>query len=486
MQTRGSATIEGLDISSFQTITNAADLFADYPNYIYLRAYGSSGNPDSTFVSRVALAKSYNVPSGGYYFAQPTKALGNGGEAECDLQCDQFIDKLQEAYGGGKYGDLIPMLDVEAWDSTVTPMKPMYYGLTGDQVIDWVKRYRDRFYNRTKRRLGFYSNRYFLTGTVANECLVGLTTAKLQEINNMPLWLAEYDQYYPANAEPTGAPANLGGWTTYALWQWAVVADADQHGLSHGQNQVDHDRTDSVDRIKPPPPPLSVSAKQTGDNELTVYFTRPNIIDYLGASVYINGVWKKWVASNAAADLAVIDITAYSRNIDVTYQVVVEDSYSDFGNSQIKTKQLFTTKAESELNIMPIASLGTVLKKGTTAIADLTSIDGVSVSMDTVETTTLSTDGGYRTFINGLKDAGEVSISGHFAYTSHNSMFADFETGASVSYTIEFPDKLTTTGTKWTFTAIVTAFANSVSTEDLISFEATLKLTGRPSLTAPA
>jgi predicted secreted protein len=484
MQTRGSANIEGLDISAYQTITNAADLFADYPNYIYLRAYGSAGSPDTTFVSRVALAKSYNVPSGGYYFAMPSKALGNGGEAECDTQCDQFIAKLQEAYGAGKYGDLIPMLDVEAWDATVTPMKPMYYGLTGAQVIDWVKRYRDRFYNTTKRRLGFYSNRYFLTGTVANECLVGLTTAKLSEISNMPLWLAEYDQYYPENVPPTGAPASLGGWTTYALWQWAVVADADQHGLSHGENKVDHDRTDSVDRIKPPPPPTSISAQQTGDNELTVYFTRPNIIDYLGASVYINGVWKKWVAANAA-DLATIDITAYGRNVDVSYQVIVEDSYSDFGNSEIKTIRLFPTKAESDVNIMPVASMGTVLKKATTAIAELTSIDGVSVSMDTVETTTLDTIGGYRTFINGLRDAGEVSISGHFAYTGHKAMFDDFESGASASYTIEFPDKITTTGTKWTFTAIVTAFGTSVDLEDLITFEATLKISGKPSLTAP-
>ena len=164
---------------------------------------------------------------------------------------------------------------------------------------------------------------------------------------------------------------------------------------------------------------------------------------------------------------------------------MVEDSFSDFGYSETKIIRLFPTKEESELNIMPVASMGTTLKKGTEVIAELSSIDGVSVSMDTVETTTLDTEGGYRTFINGLKDAGEVSISGHFSYASHKDMMADFEDGVSSPYTIEFPDIATTKGTTWTFTAIVTAFATSVSLEDLISFDATLKISGKPTLSAP-
>ena len=312
MQTRGSAIHEGLDLSSYQSITNAAELFADFPKFIYLRAFGSTASPDPTFISRVALARSYGVPSGAYFFAQPTKALGAGGEAECDAQCDSFIEVLQQAYGAGKYGDLIPMLDCESWGGT-TPQHPMYDGMTGAQLIDWVKRYRDRFYSTTKRRLGFYSNRYFLQDPTQ----MNISTPKLSEISNMPFWLAEYDQYYPENVPPTGAPASLGGWTTYVLWQYGVIADADQHGISHGQNQVDHNITDSVDRIKPPPPPTGVSAKQTGDNEVTIYFTRPNITDYLGASIYVNGVWQKWVANTANPDLAKINITNYSRNIDI-------------------------------------------------------------------------------------------------------------------------------------------------------------------------
>lgn len=129
---------------------------------------------------------------------------------------------------------------------------------------------------------------------------------------------------------------------------------------------------------------------------------------------------------------------------------------------------------------MAVVAMGTTLKKGTDFIANLTSIDGVSVSADTIETTALDTVGGYRTFVTSLKDAGEVSLSGHFDYSSHNTLLDDFEDATPTLYTITFPD-----GTSWGFTAVVTAFGTSAELEDLIGFEATLKISGRPTLTAP-
>lgn len=135
---------------------------------------------------------------------------------------------------------------------------------------------------------------------------------------------------------------------------------------------------------------------------------------------------------------------------------------------------------------MTIVAMGTTLKKGTTAIAKLTSIDGLSVSADTIETTALDTTGGYRTFTTSLKDSGEVTCSGQFAYASHNSLLVDFEAGTVNTYTIEFPDRATTTGTKWSFSAVVTAFSTSAELEDLVSFECTFKVSGKPTLTGPA
>lgn len=476
MQTRGSASIGGLDISDYQTITNADTLFARV-SFLYLRAVGSAGTVDTKFVSTVALAKQYGVPTGAYYFAHPSKALGAGGEAEVDAQVQQFVDTLQSAYGTGKYGDLIPMLDVEAWGS-VTPQYPMYYGLTGDQLIDWVKRFRDGFYTATKRRLGFYTNRDFIsTGT--DKMMVSNT--KLTEINNMPLWLAEYDQWYPGNVPDTGAPANLGGWTTYVAWQYSVIADADTYGISSDKNEVDHDRTDSLDRLKPPPPPAAIFAEQIADNTLQVGLIRPNITDYLGASVYLNNVWKAWIPKTSTSDKVNLDITSYARNVDLNYSVVIEDTFSDFGNSPVQTITLATTVAEMDVNKLSIAAKGTTIKKATgTAYAGLTSIGGLDLKSDTIDTTTLDATSGYRTFISSFKDAGEVSLSGFFDYTSHNTILTDFSANTVNAYTITFPN-----GATWAFNGVVTGFTTGFNLEDLVSFDATIKVSGAPTLTAP-
>lgn len=128
---------------------------------------------------------------------------------------------------------------------------------------------------------------------------------------------------------------------------------------------------------------------------------------------------------------------------------------------------------------MTEAAMGTKLKKGTTEIAELTSIGGLDLSADTLETTTLSSPNGYRTFKQGLKDAGEVSISGYFDPTQHQVLLTDFDSGEEGAYTIEFPADL---GYKWDFNAVVTAYSTGAELEDLVSFEATLKVSGKPTL----
>lgn len=126
-------------------------------------------------------------------------------------------------------------------------------------------------------------------------------------------------------------------------------------------------------------------------------------------------------------------------------------------------------------------ALGTKLLKGTDAIAELTSIGGVEISADTIDTTTLDSDG-WRTFIGGLKDAGEVSISGFLnpaVGKGQDTLVADLDAGTVDAYVIQFP---TTLKAKWTFDAIVTGFSTGAELEDGITFDATLKVSGKPEL----
>lgn len=128
-------------------------------------------------------------------------------------------------------------------------------------------------------------------------------------------------------------------------------------------------------------------------------------------------------------------------------------------------------------------SFGTKLKKGADAIAELTEIGGVSMSADAIDVTTLDSADGFREFVGGLKDGGEVGVSGYFYpgdTDGQKAMYDDFVAGTVNSYAIEFPAAL---NAKWEFDGIVTAYTTGAALEDPVSFEATIKVTGKPVLT---
>lgn len=131
---------------------------------------------------------------------------------------------------------------------------------------------------------------------------------------------------------------------------------------------------------------------------------------------------------------------------------------------------------------MAVLGMGTKLLIGIDSVVELTEISGLEISADTVETTTLESTGNYRTFVQGLKDAGEISISGYFNPSDTNGqkkLFDSLGTGALETFSIVFPSSL---GASWGFGGIVTGFTTSAAMEDLIPFEATIKVSGVPNL----
>lgn len=137
-----------------------------------------------------------------------------------------------------------------------------------------------------------------------------------------------------------------------------------------------------------------------------------------------------------------------------------------------------------------IKGMGTKLSGGsagtTTTIAYLTAIQGLDLSAATIETTALDTTGGYKTYIGGMKDAGDISITGHFDPSKHTGLLTDFNAGTVNPYIIEFSDKGTTNGTQWTFNAIVTEYKTSPDMSNLVTFDAKLKVSGAPTLVPSA
>lgn len=131
---------------------------------------------------------------------------------------------------------------------------------------------------------------------------------------------------------------------------------------------------------------------------------------------------------------------------------------------------------------MAVLGMGTKILIGANAVADLVSIGGLDIKADTLDTTTLDSQGGYRQFIQGLKDAGEVSLSGYFNSGDANGQIALynlFDAGTVSNFTILFPSVL---GASWAFTGIVTGIKTEAASEDFIPFEATIKVSGKPTL----
>jgi len=130
-------------------------------------------------------------------------------------------------------------------------------------------------------------------------------------------------------------------------------------------------------------------------------------------------------------------------------------------------------------------ALGTKLQIGKdtpVTVAGLTSIGGLDLSADTIDVTTLDSDGAYREFIAGFKDAGEVSLEGYLeleAGEGQKELYDLFESGEVEDFTILFPNNMGS----WQFKGVVTGFSNSADLEDPLSFSATIKVSGKPTLT---
>lgn len=133
---------------------------------------------------------------------------------------------------------------------------------------------------------------------------------------------------------------------------------------------------------------------------------------------------------------------------------------------------------------MATRSLGTKLTKGAVEIGGLTSIGGIEVTADTIDVTTLASAGGYREFIAGFKDGGDVAIEGFFDENTESGQVAlqtSLDAGIAEDYTIAFP---TTPKAEWAFKGVVTGFkVGDADVDGTIGFGATLKVSGKPVLT---
>ena len=129
---------------------------------------------------------------------------------------------------------------------------------------------------------------------------------------------------------------------------------------------------------------------------------------------------------------------------------------------------------------MPQKTMGTRISftqnNTVTVIGRLRSISEIRADSDAVDVTTLDAAGGFRQYVQGLKDFGEVTLEGFHesGETGQAALRTLYESGQPVPFTVTFPDQ-----TAVTFTAFVKAHSlGAASVDGVVGFTAVLRLTG--------
>lgn len=115
-----------------------------------------------------------------------------------------------------------------------------------------------------------------------------------------------------------------------------------------------------------------------------------------------------------------------------------------------------------------------------TAVAEVHNISGPSLSRDSIETTHHGSTGGFREYLPGLRDGGEVTIDLNWDHgnATHAGLYTQIDSGTdNGNFQVEFPD-----ATVFEFSGHVTSFDVTAPIDDRLTASVTFKVSGQPSL----
>lgn len=118
-------------------------------------------------------------------------------------------------------------------------------------------------------------------------------------------------------------------------------------------------------------------------------------------------------------------------------------------------------------------------------IGELTGISGPAVSADTIDVTTHDSANGYREFVVGLIDGGDITLEGNLLTAgAGDELLSLAETRDNVCFRVKFPTAAGSTGWDWLLAGSVNSFETDAPHDGKIGFSAGVKLTGQPFMTS--
>jgi len=123
------------------------------------------------------------------------------------------------------------------------------------------------------------------------------------------------------------------------------------------------------------------------------------------------------------------------------------------------------------------SGFGTALTIGS-AVTEVIDINGPNITRPPIDVTHMASDNGYREFIAGLPDGGEVTFTLNFIKSVATTLLGYFDAATQQSSTIVFPSSLGTI----TFTSILTGYSVRSTIDQQVTADVTVKISGKPVL----
>lgn len=332
MQNKTSKSLLGADINEYTQNVNF-DLLVKSIKFLYLRTSGSATGKfrvDTKFLEFAKTSRQYKLPVGGYHYAVPSNDL-----TTADSQCDDFIRTLEQGFGTKNYGDLFPVVDVEA---------PINKSISTATLISWIERFRKRFEQKTRRRLMLYTGAFFID--IYDNFKVG----NKFPLSTMPLWIAMY-LGMPDNPP---YPKDQGGWTRWRIWQYTekgvIPGSSPPNDLNWGPDNID---------LLIQPAKVSGLKAYKADGNIYVKWNKNIDIDLQGYNLFLNGNYVKTFDKNATS--AVISIYKFDKYIPagVPYEVSIEAFDNDSETSQVRAR---VTVARGDSRMDDIRTIKGIIK----------------------------------------------------------------------------------------------------------------------------
>lgn len=256
--------ISGPDVASHQHPYGAtiswSSAAAGGAQFAFVKATEATGYTNPYFARDFADVRGNGMVRGAYHFARPTATT-----AGAVAQARHFVSVAGPL---NARGDLPPVLDLERTD-----------GLAPAALIRWTKAYLDEVTRLTGRTPMIYTYPAFWRESMAN------TTA----FTNYPLWIATWGP----------RPIVIGGWTTYAFWQYTdratlpgITGPVDMSVFNGTPAQLDALASGRPTAVKRFVPTLTAKlSASTVRRDSVVTLTGATSRALAGETVYRQGYW---------------------------------------------------------------------------------------------------------------------------------------------------------------------------------------------------